>query len=663
MRAGFIKTITTISLGALITPYAIAQLDEDLPPTSKRPSATQLWNLEMIGLPLALEQGFTGEGFTIGIFDGPVEFNHPEFAGRWKAGLGADGGPYGPAEGHGTHVAGTAAGTNVGVARGALIVGIDLETPEPEGYRFGLAQGVRAFNNSWSYEWSPNVDITTDDVDADILKEEFPETLAAFAAVDAAGVIQVFATGNAGFDQPAWTAGFPHFFPEYQPLWLAVTAVGPDRTLAEYANACGVAAEWCLAAPGGALVYDGSNDAVWSAWPGRQYQSIFGTSMATPAVTGTIAITAQIFPAAKGPELTQMVLQTATDLGAPGVDPVFGWGLLNIGNIVNTINPATAGTYANAAWARFDAIGHTTTAIRQGLTLPMADDEAANGFYKMPSGVWITPIYGQSRINDGPRSRSARSETRGALIGVDILENAKSRFGLTGGYTETQLSTRGAADHGKAESFHLGVYGSFDREGWYGEGSAQIAWFDQALTRHEIFGAQGTSRTPIGESNYRGNTIGADARLGYAFSLSGGSTLSPYAALTPTWQKSKSFSEDGAAIFSLDVPSNSLNQFTLSPGLSWLSVPIITERATVHFKTDIAYARMSGDLNHATDVTLLGRTIQGRTAEIGRDVLQMGGQINLTGASERFSGFIAYNGAFQQRAVSHSALAGLRIAF
>jgi len=85
------------------------------------------------------------------------------------------------------------------------------------------------------------------------------------------------------------------------------------------------------------------------------------------------------------------------------------------------------------------------------------------------------------------------------------------------------------------------------------------------------------------------------------------------------------------------------------------------QEATLRVEADIAYARLTGDLRHKTNVTLLGRQIQGRTAEVGRDVLRVGGQLNVTGKDEKLSGFVGYSGSFQQRAVSHSVSAGLRI--
>lgn len=62
-----------------------------------------------------------------------------------------------------------------------------------------------------------------------------------------------------------------------------------------------------------------------------------GTSYAAPRVTGVTALTVQKFPHLTAHERTRLILETADDLGAPGVDPVFGHGLLNAGAALNPL--------------------------------------------------------------------------------------------------------------------------------------------------------------------------------------------------------------------------------------------------------------------------------------------------------------------------------------
>lgn len=55
-----------------------------------------------------------------------------------------------------------------------------------------------------------------------------------------------------------------------------------------------------------------------------------GSSYAAPIVTGTAALLKEKYPFMTGDLLRQTILSTATDIGIPGVDEDYGWGLLNI---------------------------------------------------------------------------------------------------------------------------------------------------------------------------------------------------------------------------------------------------------------------------------------------------------------------------------------------
>lgn len=58
--------------------------------------------------------------------------------------------------------------------------------------------------------------------------------------------------------------------------------------------------------------------------------TVTGNSFAAPAIAGAAALLKQYWPQLGGKAISRILLDTATDLGAPGVDTVFGAGLLNI---------------------------------------------------------------------------------------------------------------------------------------------------------------------------------------------------------------------------------------------------------------------------------------------------------------------------------------------
>ncbi|MGC6485105.1 MAG: S8 family peptidase [Candidatus Puniceispirillales bacterium] len=123
---------------------------------------------------------------------------------------------------------------------------------------------------------------------------------------------------------------------ENEHMWLVVVATDSDNTIATFSNACGVAKNYCLAAPGEAIVAtNGANSPA--------YVTLNGTSMAAPHVTGAIAILADMYPnLLERPEnISQILLETATDLGDTGVDDIYGHGLLNLQDATGPLGDIT----------------------------------------------------------------------------------------------------------------------------------------------------------------------------------------------------------------------------------------------------------------------------------------------------------------------------------
>ena len=640
-----------------------------------------LWGLEMVGRNYALEKGYSGAGVKVGVMDEAARNTHQEFADRWMGGFNVDGSPYGPIAPHGTHVAGTIAGEHVGVAPGSLLYGINWsalngDTGYANGYRWGLAQGIRLFSNSWGLEIIDPVtgikrSITVNDISRTQLESGVPQTLSSLVDSAAAGSVQVFATGNDAMIQPGILASLPYYYAELQPHWIAVTAVGPTGVLASYANMCGVAAAWCIAAPGG----DGpGDDGIWSAGPNSDdyYVSMNGTSMATPHVTGAMAITAQMFPDAAYSQLGQLVLQTATDIGEQGIDPVYGWGLLNLRNIVDTVEPATGDIFAGAAWSRFTAMDRVTQVMRSRLQAPIAYDSnatstiASSDAGRTPAGpsAWLTPVYGTASLAASASSSAYNSETAGLVGGIDLIADTELQLGIAGGFTHARLTTTGKDNSATATNVHLGAYGRWAAGGWFADGTAQFAHFDQSIIRRSISGATDTSIAPSGRSNVTGLGTEVGLRAGHRFELEDLGSLSPYASITTRWQHANATNETGAGIFSLTVPSAEYAQIEAGPGLRIESTPIALTHHTLRLAGDISYTRLAGDRNLHVPVELLGRTLDARTGALGADVLRLVADVNLTSASSTgVNWFAAYDGAFQKRASLHTVTLGARMRF
>ncbi|WP_455884462.1 autotransporter domain-containing protein [Pseudomonas spelaei] len=279
---------------------------------------------------------------------------------------------------HGTHVSGIALanrdGNGVhGVAYGANLSAVNkfsntylggpaeltdtlrAPSPTPEAVDMTYAelhrQNVRVVNHSWGIALSPRNETELDNLLDEI--DSFRELKAIADATIKYGILQVWSAGNAANESPE-TANIPGIHPslpravaELEPYWLSVVNVNQALNLSDVSYRCGFSKNWCLAAPGTEINssvvtgsvntenhYDKDNNvdgfAVTGDNPELGYGIATGTSMAAPHVTGGLALLMERFPYLTNPQIRDVLLTTATDLGAPGVDDVYGWGLMNL---------------------------------------------------------------------------------------------------------------------------------------------------------------------------------------------------------------------------------------------------------------------------------------------------------------------------------------------
>jgi subtilisin family serine protease len=132
----------------------------------------------------------------------------------------------------------------------------------------------------------------------------------AIQRVSAAGILLVAAAGN---DGPKAKPVYPAAYDEV----IAVTAV--DRQKRPYRRAVR-GPHIDLAAPG----VD-----VWIAASRQGSRPRTGTSFAAPFVTAALALARKHDPKAQENAALLRMTERAEDLGTPGRDDIFGWGLLN----------------------------------------------------------------------------------------------------------------------------------------------------------------------------------------------------------------------------------------------------------------------------------------------------------------------------------------------
>jgi len=278
----------------------------------------------------AYARAITGRGVTIALLDSGVAINHREFAaaGKLLPGFNALSGGIDVTDhaGHGTHVAGIiGAGRDghgmFGVAHEATLLPVKVFPDSGSGSTVVLDRGLR-----YAIGKAAIVNMS--------VAAAGPYDPRAMQAAVEAGMLLVASAGNAHAANPGWPARFA------REAWannqiIAVGAVDSANRIASFSNRAGDAAAWFLVAPGVGIV---------STYLDGQYASLSGTSMAAPVVSGAAALVMQLWPALRADQVANILFVTATDLGAPGIDPVYGRGLLNVEKALQPVGTLTTTT-------------------------------------------------------------------------------------------------------------------------------------------------------------------------------------------------------------------------------------------------------------------------------------------------------------------------------
>ena len=102
---------------------------------------------------------------------------------------------------------------------------------------------------------------------------------------------------------------------------IAVGSVDQNNNFSTFSNPAGDTDTAYLVAPGTNIVTTAL---------GGGTTTVSGTSFSAPHVSGAIALILQRFPTLSSQQAVDLLLTTATDLGAAGTDTTFGRGLLNL---------------------------------------------------------------------------------------------------------------------------------------------------------------------------------------------------------------------------------------------------------------------------------------------------------------------------------------------
>jgi type VII secretion-associated serine protease mycosin len=271
------------------------------------------WQLFRLHAKQAWRQA-DGSGVIVAVIDSGVDGRHPDLVGQVLPGTdfvrpGGDGQT--DAVGHGTAVAALIAGRNddangiEGLAPKAKILPVrvldadnryDDARTVANAVRWAVDHGAEVINMSLGgAERSPEL--------ADAIDYAFEKD-----------VVVVACTGN---EMPpeanlVW-------YPAREPGVLAVT--GLDHTTANWL--------WPGALTGKQTVLAAPASEMDGAKPGGGYTSVSGTSFAAPLVSAAAALVRSKWPQMSAADVVNRLIRTATDIGQPGRDDVFGFGIVD----------------------------------------------------------------------------------------------------------------------------------------------------------------------------------------------------------------------------------------------------------------------------------------------------------------------------------------------
>ena len=334
------------------------------------------YGLDAIHAIAAYEDGLSGEGVTVAVIDTGIDLDHPDLnANISPHSIGIYAGTYAAAndsdlEGHGTAVAGVIAAEKNsigmhGVAFNATLLAVNASDPatcpgECEFAQSALADAITYAKN----RGARIINLSLGGAAAG------PTLQNAMQSAVEAGVIIVMSAGNDG-------AAIPSEFAQIAGAgWangriLIAGAVDSNNLIADFSDRAGDALKSLyVVAPG---------VSVRSTGVGGGQVIASGTSFSTPHVAGALALLAELFPNLSAHDLAEIILTTAHDLGDPGVDAIYGHGLVDLDAAIQPLGVAGIPTEGGIVPASDEAPALAATAL--SLSAPFGDALSDNAAF------------------------------------------------------------------------------------------------------------------------------------------------------------------------------------------------------------------------------------------------------------------------------------------
>ncbi len=344
----------------------------------------------------------TGSDIIIAILDTGVSPSHPDLSGRILTGFDFVNNDDDPRDddGHGTFTAGVAAaeGDNgigaAGVCWRCRILPVKVlnrrgrgnDAAIAAGIRFAVDRGARIITMSFG---GPD--------DSRVLREAV-----AYALERDTLLVAASGNGQAEGNLPNYPAAYPGV--------LAVSATGPDDAITSFSTTGDFVA---LAAPG-ARVWS----TLWRRTTGDTYGFADGTSAACPHVAGAAALVWTVRPELSARQVAEVLMLGADDRGAPGKDPAYGYGRLNLFRAVQVAQDPDLLTRSRIEGVVRSVAPDQTTIVTSGGQETRPD---ASGFYRfdnLPAGRYT--VTARSPSGESLQQQVALTGTALSVARVDF---------------------------------------------------------------------------------------------------------------------------------------------------------------------------------------------------------------------------------------------------
>ncbi len=304
----------------------------------------------------------------------------------------------GDANTHGTHVSGiiSADKNNVGMHGVApnvslLPIKYDFMAGLTNPIKSAINSGAKVINASLGTAASSSMNASHANTNSSTYKEWISLDIDGYKALaDAQSTVFVIAAGNESYTQPSIEAGAGLYYPQLSKVMMVVVAVDPSNPteLASYSNQCGVTSNYCLAAPGSNIIS--------TIGTGTTTGAMSGTSMATPVVSGAVALLMGAYPNLTAEKVTSLLFETATDLGST---QKFGHGLLNLEAATNPVGQTALATTSAVSGERVPLSG-TQLSVPRVMAKMLAQMPASVSILDKYDRAFFVPTSSLVRTNE-----------------------------------------------------------------------------------------------------------------------------------------------------------------------------------------------------------------------------------------------------------------------